>query len=349
MIDGIQITTCHFDVDKLVNDKDLDFTPLIAPLSMGGLVVGYTAKLRSELFVKITIYYEHKGKLYKRPKSKLEIKGSLHKFKDGRNDTDFYFMDVCLTIDELCKLLSLEPSKCEVHTLEFGVNIFLSMRPKIVFDSYILYHQKGFISFKDINQNAKFDGVKCSLAQFSIKVYDKGFQFSRSENIMRFECKVSKMQFLEKKNVFIRTLQDLKNKEVHEQLSKILITLHGDILKVNKCDTSSLNDRDKMLFDNGQNLKYWEQIKQGTTNKNSAKVKMKREMRRFESINEDNKTDSRHKQTGHLIGEKCKDLIEKTVPLFTNYETTFKNISVPLFTLCIKVNKGTFNPLPMYF
>jgi hypothetical protein len=104
-----------------------------------------------------------------------------------------------------------------------------------------------------------------------------------------------------------------------------------------------------MLFDNGQNLTYWEQLKEVTTNKNSANMKRKREMKRFKSINEECKTDNRHEQTGHLIGEKCKDLIKKTVPLFTNYEPIFKNATVPLFTLCIKVNKGTFNPLPIYF
>ena len=349
MIDGIQTTTYHFDVDKLVNDEKLDFAPDLAPLSMGGLVVGYTTKVRGELFVKIKLHYEHKGKYYPYPKPKLVISGSLHKFKDGQNDTDFHFMEVYSTIDALCKLLSLEPSKCEIHTLEFGVNIPLGMRPKDVFDTYLSYCQKGFVSYKDVNQNARFNGVKCSLSQFGIKVYDKGAQYFRKESLMRFECQVLKMQFLEKKNVFIKTLQDLKNKEVHERLSNILTSLHDDILKVNKCDTSKMNDKEKMLFDNGQNLKYWEQIKNGTMNTNTAKVKMKREKQRFKSINEDYKTDDRHGQTGHLIGEKCKVLIKKTVPIFTNFEPTFKNVTVPLFTLCIKVNKGTFNPLPIYF
>jgi hypothetical protein len=353
MIDGIQIVTNHFDVDKLVNDEKLDFAPLIAPLSFGGIVEGYKAKLRGGLFVKIKLQFEHKGKYYPYPKPKLEIKGSLHKFKDGRNDTDFHFIDVCSTIDALCKLLSLEPSRCEVHTLEFGVNIPLSMHPKDVFGTYVSYNQKrtmkGFVSNDDNYHNSEFDGVKCSLSQFGIKIYDKGFQYKRSENIMRFECQVLKMQYLEKKKVFIKTLQDLKNKEVHEQLSNILIALHGDILKVNKCDTSKLSHKDKMLFDNGQNLTYWEQLKEVTTNKNSANMKRKREMKRFKFVNEECKTDNRHEQTGHLIGEKCKDLIKKTVPLFTNYEPIFKNVSVPLFTLCIKVNKGTFNPLPIYF
>jgi hypothetical protein len=364
MIDGIQITTYHFDVDKLVTDEALDFAPLIAPLSMGGLVVGYTTKLRSELFAKIKLQFEHKGKFYPYPNPKLEIKGSLHKFKDGQNDTDFNFIDVCSTIGELCDLLSLEPLKCEVHFLEFGVNIPLSMRPKKVFDNYVSFQQKRFVHNGDTHAKAEFEGVKCSLSHFEIKVYDKGKQYGLKEPLMRFECKVMKMQYLKNKKVLIQTLEDLKNKEIYYGLGKILKSIHESILKVNQCDISAMKTSEGVLFKEGRFFDYWKELGKNINANNTEKVRFKRTKHKFKAINEKYKTDDRHKQTGVLIERKCKELIEKSVPnittsknvieaknvlKFTDSKPMSKKENVPNITLCIKVTLGTFNPLHMYF
>ena len=347
MIDGIKFVTYDFDIESLINDEKLDFAPEVAPLSYESVVIGYKAKLKDTLYVKIMIEYLFNGKYSKLTRPKLTVEGSLHKFQHGCNDTDFTLSDVSSTIENLCHLLKIEPTKCYIHTIEFGVNIPLSIAPSQVFDLYLMYAQKMFVSFNDIDANARFNGVRCSLSQFAIKVYDKGREYLRSDNLMRFECKVEKMQFLEKRGVFIKTLQDLNKVETFNKLSKILLELDEDILKINNCDIAKMSPREKNLFKDGKNFKFWSELKKGT-NKNTTKVNIKRKMKKFKSINELYKNDNRHGDTLKLLEQKCNDLMQKSVPFFTDFKTPHEKENVPLFTLRIKVNKGTFLLLPIH-
>jgi hypothetical protein len=119
-------------------------------------------------------------------------------------------------------MIGVSPHIIEVHAVEFGVNIHTDMPPDLILARFIFFKQKGF------ERQTKFKGSnrgyiqRCTLSNYQLKAYNKGLQYNLNENILRYEIKVTKMQFFKNKISGIQYLNDLLDNKILSQLGGIL-------------------------------------------------------------------------------------------------------------------------------
>ena len=99
---------------------------------------------------------------------------------------------------------------------------------------------------------------QCKKTQFIIKIYDKGKQYNLPDNVLRFEIKVMRMQYLETKGIRLRYLSDLLNMDIYEPLGNILTEVfEGILFGDNTLDEKLLNTKELETFLRGSNPKTW--------------------------------------------------------------------------------------------
>lgn len=139
------------------------------------------------------------------------LAGSLHKYKnaDSTNYNDFIFSDLSDTLDSLSQKYDIDIEHSPLHGIEIGVNIELDYSPEIVFKKAVCH--KG-TPFESINAQYKRLGVVCTHTDYTIKLYDKGYQCKiDNKYILRYEVKLLRQRILHPYG--INTLADLKKPE----------------------------------------------------------------------------------------------------------------------------------------
>ena len=156
-------------------------------------------------------------------------------------------------------LWSMMPKNMIIRNIEIGLNLKLNFS----LDNYInnvksFQKKKQFIPMLKGN---KVYGIFCSLSQYRVKLYDKNFEakvhqkVNSQTNLLRYELTFNKMQPLK---TLLYTVQDLKNKEVIEQLGRILVAKFNSISFHNDSfDTSILSETDRQLYYAGQHPNFW--------------------------------------------------------------------------------------------
>ncbi len=141
---------------------------------------------------------------------RVEIRGSLHKYwnQGAHNYNDFTRVDLWDTIHELCQRLQIEPAEAVLHNLEFGVNLSVPFSPSELLRDLIAYKSYPFGRVSVPNSSTYYQARNFDCY---VKCYDKGAQYGRPENLLRFEIKVKSMRFLHRAGV--KTLEDLMKAE----------------------------------------------------------------------------------------------------------------------------------------
>ena len=121
--------------------------------------------------------------------NKVRLQGSLHKYRnEGRhNYDDFTSLEVAKVVKELQERFEIDIYKTFLNNVEFGVNVVLPFGVHVVLDNLISYKGKQFERFVDKG----ISYYQCKLSKFIIKIYDKGKQYNLSDNVLRFEIKVT--------------------------------------------------------------------------------------------------------------------------------------------------------------
>lgn len=186
--------------------------------------ITYTHRAQFETY-RLTVRETH------RPKGisyYLIIDGSLHKnYFGGKNYQRFTHSMLIEEIAHLCQSLQLEPERCRVTNLEFGVNIPFPCSPATYIDSCVLLHKTTpFEPYKASNGQSL--GRYAPHAQYSVKAYDKGLQNELPYHLFRFELRFTKMQALNR--IGIKKLSDLSNPAIIPALRKLLNRAAAEIL-----------------------------------------------------------------------------------------------------------------------
>jgi hypothetical protein len=213
---------------------------------------GYITRVAQfgQLEIKISQNYETKH-------SKIELSGSLHKqHQGGANFNDYTFNDVTFTINQVCDLLRLSPDKFVIRHIEFGVNIKPINSACDVLNSIVAYKGK---SYETREYNGKGYMKRFCLSQYDVKIYDKSKQYGLVDNILRFELKIFKMQYFEKRGIQLKTFNDLLYPSTYEPLIKPLITCFDNIymfdyritLNAIKCT------RERLILTECTNTNFW--------------------------------------------------------------------------------------------
>ncbi len=240
--------------------------------------------------------------------NQIIFSGSLHILwnqinKRGRqNWDDFSRNDLSNIIFWLKSNLGINPRKAIIQNLEYGVNINIWKNPKdLINENVMVWMGKPPSKSNDFGQG-KY--VQWERTQYSIKLYDKGRQHLRSENILRWEKKVCKGQYLQKK-VGLRTLDNLIKVSNLKKLKGDLLESFDMLLVVDSVDSSlSLTTPENETLDKVVNIRTWRDF-----NKKDRSQKCRFRKKVNELLSKHN-LNTFHKRICYSIAIKCDELIE---------------------------------------
>lgn len=312
MIDGVKII---FYSESVVND-----------LLRLGVEPEAKVKIDSTGEMIFPKFAEYQNLRFKISESKrVEIKGSLHKYwSKGENYSNFTFSELQKSITELCLKLNINPLDAYLGGFEFGVNVSPQFNPFEFCENVIAYRNESFSKFKTSGKKMNI-GFEARKQQYSVKVYDKGKQnYFKEENILRFEIKVSRMKFLQRKGINIFCLADLTKSEVLNQLGELLNEMFEECIISDKVRTSDLTANESKIYTLCSNPKVWEKFDFRTRYK---------KRKQFERIIETKGVNKWKGITARMIRDKW------------NLLYSFNPKSVENLTDLLKEQKGEFNRL----
>jgi hypothetical protein len=210
--------------------------------------------------------------------AQLYLEGSFHKyFNNGKhNYNNFCISNFTDVLIDLSSKFKIDPFKTKMHNLEFGLNIKLPFSCETFLNSIISCKNKEY-------DKRTFDGgghlLKLKFQQYELKIYDKGKQFALEENILRIEIKVRRMEYLKSKGVKISNYTDLLDSSNLKKLSQLLTQIfHNLLIYDDSISISSLNERDRVVLQDGRNPKYWGQYQRRNPENNKKKRKRFKEL-----------------------------------------------------------------------
>ena len=241
MIDGIKTYDLKTDPQKLIENPYLD---------------GHWKTTINSDAESLFDFAEYFGLKFQLKNGKVRLQGSVHKYRnEGRhNYDDFRAVDVAEVVRELSERFEIDTAQTLLNNVEFGVNVVLPFAVNVVLDNLIVYKGQPFNFIVE-------DGMsyyQCKRTKFIIKIYDKTEQFNLPYNVLRFEIKVTAMQYLETKGIKLRYLSDLLNMAIYEPLGNTLTEVFEEILfGDNTINESDLITRELETYLRGSNPKTW--------------------------------------------------------------------------------------------
>jgi hypothetical protein len=199
---------------------------------------------------------EYLGLTFRLKNGKIKLQGSLHKYRNlgKHNYDDFSVVDVAEVVHELERNFRIDIYSTVLNNVEFGVNVVLPFGVHVVLDNLITYKGKSFD--RKVEKGMSF--YECRMSKFTIKIYDKGKQYNLPDNVLRFEIKVTAMQYLETKGIKLRYLSDLLNMDIYEPLGNILTEVFEEILfGDNTINESNLTTKERETYLRGSNPRAW--------------------------------------------------------------------------------------------
>lgn len=152
----------------------------------------------------------------------INYRGSLAKHWYNTNVWDLTYSDLGSAVYDLGDTLKMHPKNLSIRSIEAGVNI------PMILDFTALKLTETALNFKsnffeDLNSSYSETkvGKQCNLNEFRIKLYSKTKESHLTEELLRYEVKVKKMNYLKRAN--IRNLEDLLDKKNLLYLKKILV------------------------------------------------------------------------------------------------------------------------------
>ena len=242
MIDNNKTYDLKTDPQKLIEN------PLLAEY--------WTTKVRNVDGDFIYGFAEYLGLTFRVKNGKIKLQGSLHKYRNlgKHNYNDFRAVDVAEVVRELSERFEIDTAQTLLNNVEFGVNVVLPFGVNVVLDNLITYKGKSFD--RKVEKGMSF--YECRMSKFTIKTYDKGKQYNLPDNVLRFEIKVTAMQYLETKGIKLRYLSDLLNMDIYEPLGNILTEVFEEILfGDNTLNESDLTIKELETYLRGSNSKAW--------------------------------------------------------------------------------------------
>lgn len=259
------------------------------------------------------------------------LKFSFHKYlNEGlHNHNDFNMNDFLAVLNDLSNKFEINPFLATLRNLEFGVNILLPFKTQLFLDSVISY--KG-IEYTKETYYGKGYLLRFEKWQYEVKIYDKGLQYQLKENILRFEIKVRKMDYLKAKGINVCAYSDLLDKSIIKTLVNLLLRTFKDVLTYdNSINIRGVkNQAEKEILMNGRNPKYWKTVE----NPNIYKYQRKR----FKELVLKYGTDNYQSLVYQLIDQKLKVITEITDDTERNiqqYLNRFEIKTIPKMTALV--------------
>lgn len=269
MIDFIKLNIINTDLDYIEAHPLLDFMirnvtedgQLIPMVKNGKTITDKKGNIKYHAVFKQAFYKGLQFRLYEPTEAtssrRLTLEGSLHKYWNhgAHNYNDFGIEQLDEVLTDLRLKFKILPENCILRTLEIGVNIEPPYQTKTILNQCLL-HKTDRLKWVYTEDEGHY--IQCKHQQHVIKIYDKRTHYKNKgftiiNEIMRFEIKYTKMQYLKRKGII--TLKDLLNYGLHH-FQKDLLTEWNNVLI---CDNSIISKT--KYKDQYNNINYWLDLK----------------------------------------------------------------------------------------
>jgi hypothetical protein len=214
----------------------------------------------------------------------INLDGSLHEYYKGNNYSQFNSIELHHSISEICNQLSIDANKTPIHNLEFGVNICLPF-PVEYFLNAVLCCKGQEYEKKNFKGNGYLK--KFIFNQYELKIYDKGKQYNLSENILRVEIKVTRMQYLISKDINVIYLSDLLNSTIQNQFKELLLkAFSGIVLHEKNLNDTLMTTSEKRSYSQFKHQLYWREL--WSTNQSQYRKRFKIHYELMEKVGQKN-------------------------------------------------------------
>lgn len=250
MIDGFKIIIQDFDPNHWQDNPYLSLN-IVVNEGTGVLVSGEKFADLDGLRFSVSPCKSPPGKYF------AMIRGSLHRWANngGDNAQDFTFAQLKAAITKLCEVANIDPHRCTLHKLEFGVNIPAPMPAAQFLRRIVTLPDRPFVA---MNPKKPALGKVATVNELKLKAYDKGQQTgSHVNNLVRLEVATDRMRPLQKAN--IKTLADLLNPQNLDALGVILSDLVTEII-TDEPGVKPQNEKDKIRWEQYRNPLHWQQM-----------------------------------------------------------------------------------------
>lgn len=208
------------------------------------------------------------------------IQGSIHKFarNGGENNDDFNIVEVAQTIETLKNKFGINPERSKILNFEFGVNIQLPEGITAAEFQKYLVTAEAKKQFHPLNGQRAAVGYIAEFEEFSIKIYDKGYQSGSGEKQqLRIEIKVIRTRWLEQFGIIKAGeplyLSRLLDKTIIKQLAHILeLKLSSLICTPRSIEESRLTLKERMTFRECRDARSWEEWDSKTRERKRAQL-----------------------------------------------------------------------------
>ena len=318
MIDFVKIATNDLLKRELLNNDLLEFS---APVN---LKTGVVNEVRIQ-----AKYQKLKFEIVEaRAADYINVNGSLHKYwHNGRNYTDYTFSDLLNTLIDLHSKFNVNPFEAVLHNVEYGVNISPPLSTKLVLNNLVSFKGRPFDAMH--RTQGKSIGKDCYNQRYAVKIYDKGKQCQLTNDLLRVEVKVLKMEQL--KNAGIETLSDLLDIDKLQQLGLNLRATFDDLLYYDtSINLDELKPRERQILMDWRNPAYWVELKE------SKPKTYDYQRRRFREITAKYSKDNQQKKISELVTEKWNELLivdSKTLAKLTAFLQQFPEYKFSLINL----------------
>lgn len=270
MIDFISVSGTGIFNDSVINNPNLSFIVKMNDRT-GELHSKDNKLLRTATYKDLTInlYADQHTR-----ETNLYLKGSVHKFHyGGVNYTDFSFDALRKAVNSLETEIGIGADKLKLLSFEFGVNIQLPISCKEFLENLISYNGEP-------PNRETFRGAGLMLvfkkSNHWLKVYDKGLQYNKNsyqlpftDNLLRYEVKIKRLDYLKKKGIKVNTLADLISDDTLQKLQLILIDTFGNLVYYDsEIEPAEIKKpKDRLFLIESNNPRYWHTLRKSKKDK----------------------------------------------------------------------------------
>lgn len=185
---------------------------------------------------------------------RVQMSGSIHKYWNSgmHNYNDFNVRDITDVLKDLQEKFGIDPKEMRLENIEFGVNVITPYNPNVFLDHLVVFKNHPFDRMRVYGSGK---GKVAELSQYIIKIYNKTLQYGLMNNVLRYEIKVKKMQYLKQGVIYF---SDLLNTEFMQSVFANLISSFKDLVVTDQINKKDLSIKQREAFIKLNNPRAWE-------------------------------------------------------------------------------------------
>lgn len=184
-----------------------------------------------------------------KPLTEKQIENGIKDCYKGFNGNQFTIDNILEVKKNLLKLFNCKPHQMIFQNTEFGVNLGTSFDPKL-FIKGLLYQKGKLFEYRFDNNYAQLEHQR-----YSLKIYNKSYQYGMDKNVLRVEIKIRKSQEL--KLLQIETFADITENTLNNAKDLLLKRFDEVVYYDYTINKKKLTKKQKILLKDYSRQLFW--------------------------------------------------------------------------------------------